>query len=437
MPSLFDNSESPASGTRDGNAPLSVSEITRRIKDLLESRFGFVRVRGEISGLRIQSSGHAYFTLKDASAQLPAVVWARVRRQLKIQLKDGLQIVAEGRIEVYEPHGKYQFSIQSAREEGLGQLQEAFEKLKRKLAAEGIFDESLKRELPTFPQKIAFVTSPTGAAIRDFISILKRNAWRGRLFVVPARVQGEGAAEQIVRGIGLANSLRELDLLVVGRGGGSLEDLWCFNEEIVARAVRASRVPVISAVGHQIDFTLSDFAADKRAETPSAAAELISFACAEIASRFESAAESLEELTERALRERAQSVDLLESKLARHSPQNRLALARERVAGTARRLENALTIALARSREQVAHANFALEKLSPTHRVRLAKLHLEQLASRLAASGIDSTLRRGFAVARDAGTGKILDSARKIGFGQLVELQFSDGKTRVEGRDLN
>lgn len=437
MPFFFENSDFADAGTRDADAPQSVSELTQKIRALLVKNFSAIRVRGEISGLRRQSSGHAYFSLKDANAQIPCVIWAGTLRALKTPLRDGMQIVAAGTLDVFPPHGKYQLIIKHFRDEGLGRLQEAFEKLKRKLAAEGIFDESLKHALPAFPQKIAFVTSPTGAAIRDFISILKRNAWRGRLFVVPATVQGKGSAEQIVRGIELANSLRELDLLVVGRGGGSLEDLWCFNEEIVARAVRASRVPVISAVGHQIDFTLSDFAADKRAETPSAAAELISVAYSEIANRYENAAGALEDFAERALRERAQRIDLLESKLAQFSPQNRLKLAREQLAGTALRLENALATAIARSREKLAHANFALEKSSPTHRVQLAKLHLAQLTSRLAASGIDSTLRRGFAVARDAETGKILDSARKIEFGQLVELQFSDGKTRVEGRDLN
>jgi len=307
---------------------------------------------------------------------------------LGTRLREGMQLVVFGEISVYEPRGNYQIIVRTFQEEGVGRLQEAFEKLRRRLEAEGLFDKNRKRPLPAFPRTIAFVTSPTGAAIRDFISILV-----GRLLVVPAKVQGEGAAEEIVRGIALANSVRGLELLVVGRGGGSLEDLWCFNEEIVARAVRASRVPVISAVGHEIDFTLSDFAADLRAETPSAAAEYISSARMEITERFDRAAESLEESAERALRERAQSVDLLESKLARHSPAAHLRLVREQLAGTASRLESSTATLFSRAREKISHAAFALKLRDPEHAIRLARLRLSQLESRLSASGLESRVR--------------------------------------------
>lgn len=419
------------------DAPLSVTDFTRRIKALVEGAFAGVWIRGEVSNLRVQSSGHAYFTLKDAGAQLSAVAFRGTLARAGTRLREGMQLVVFGEISVYEPRGNYQIIVRTFQEEGVGRLQEAFEKLRRRLEAEGLFDKNRKRPLPAFPRTIAFVTSPTGAAIRDFISILRRRGWVGRLLVVPAKVQGEGAAEEIVRGIALANSVRGLELLVVGRGGGSLEDLWCFNEEIVARAVRASRVPVISAVGHEIDFTLSDFAADLRAETPSAAAEYISSARMEIAERFDRAAESLEESAERALRERAQRVDLLESKLARHSPAAHLRLVRERLAGTASRLESSVATQFSRAREKISHAAFALKLRDPEHAVRLARLRLSQLASRLSASGLESTLKRGFAVARDATTGKIIDRARNVAFGQLVELEFSDGRTRVEGRDLN
>ena len=419
------------------DAPLSVTDFTRRIKALVEGAFAGVWIRGEVSNLRVQSSGHAYFTLKDAGAQLSAVAFRGTLARAGTRLREGMQLVVFGEISVYEPRGNYQIIVRTFQEEGVGRLQEAFEKLRRRLEAEGLFDKNRKRPLPAFPRTIAFVTSPTGAAIRDFISILRRRGWVGRLLVVPAKVQGEGAAEEIVRGIALANSVRGLELLVVGRGGGSLEDLWCFNEEIVARAVRASRVPVISAVGHEIDFTLSDFAADLRAETPSAAAEYISSARMEIAERFDRAAESLEDSAERALRERAQCVDLLESKLARHSPAAHLRLVREQLAGTASRLESSTATQFSRAREKISHAAFALKLRDPEHAVRLARLRLSQLESRLSASGLESTLKRGFAVARDATTGKIIDRARNVAFGQLVELEFSDGRTRVEGRDLN
>lgn len=424
-------------GTSPDDAPFTVTEFTRRIKALVENTFGGVWIRGEVSNLRIQSSGHAYFTLKDAGAQLAAVAFRGTLARAGTRLREGMQIVVFGQISIYEPRGNYQIIVRTFQEEGIGRLQEAFEKLRRKLEAEGLFDKSLKRALPTLPRTIAFVTSPTGAAIRDFISILRRRDWVGRLIVIPAKVQGTGAAEEIVRGIAQANAIRNLELLVVGRGGGSLEDLWCFNEEIVARAVRASRVPVISAVGHEIDFTLSDFASDLRAETPSAAAEFISSARLEITDRFENASAQLDDLAERTMQNFSQKLDLLESKLALHSPLSHLRLVRERLARTASRIDSAITFQFARSREKISRTGFSLEKQNPEHRVRLARLHLGQLATRLRASGLESTLKRGFAVARDASTGKIIDRSRDVGFGQLVELEFSDGRTRVEGRDLN
>lgn len=433
---FFEENEMVAGAAQD-DKPFSVTEFTHRIKALVEGAFAGVWIRGEVSNLRIQSSGHAYFTLKDAGAQLSAVAFRGTLARVGTRLREGMQIVVFGQISVYEPRGNYQIIVRTFQEEGVGRLQEAFEKLRRKLEAEGLFDKALKRELPAFPRTIAFVTSPTGAAIRDFISILRRRDWVGRLIVIPAKVQGIGAAEEIVSGIESANRIADLDLLVVGRGGGSLEDLWCFNEEIVARAVRASHVPVISAVGHEIDFTLSDFASDLRAETPSAAAEYISSGRMEIVDRFEAAAGALEDLTERALQDFSQQVDLLESKLARHSPLNQLQLLRERLTGTSARIDSALSSRFVRIREKLARVGFALEKQNPEHRVRLARLHLEQLKTRLAASGLESTLKRGFAVARDAKTGKIIDRSRAVGFGQLVELQFADGRTRVEGRDLN
>lgn len=424
-------------GTPQDDAPFTVTEFTRRIKALVENTFGGVWIRGEVSNLRIQSSGHAYFTLKDSGAQLAAVAFRGTLARAGTRLREGMQIVVFGQISIYEPRGNYQIIVRTFQEEGIGRLQEAFERLRRKLEAEGLFDKSLKRALPTLPRTIAFVTSPTGAAIRDFISILRRRDWVGRLIVIPAKVQGTGAAEEIVRGIAQANAIRDLELLVVGRGGGSLEDLWCFNEEIVARAVRASRVPVISAVGHEIDFTLSDFAADLRAETPSAAAEFISSARLEIADRFENASALLNDLTERAIQNFSQKLDLLESKLARHSPLSHLRLVRERLVGIASRIDSAITFQFTRSREKISRIGFSLEKQNPEHRVRLARLHLGQLATRLRTSGLESTLKRGFAVARDASTGKIIDRSCDVGFGQLVELEFSDGRTRVEGRDLN
>jgi exodeoxyribonuclease VII large subunit len=255
---------------------MSVSELTLAIKGTLEKRFSGAWVSGEVSDVARPHSGHIYFTLKDESAQIKAIVWRSVAERLKFDLDDGLEIVCRGDIDVYPARGAYQFIVRQAEPLGLGALQLAYRKLYEKLAAEGLFDPRRKRPLPRFPRRIAIVTSPSGAAIRDFLEVLRRR-WQGvEVLIIPARVQGEGAAAEIARGIAAANRLSPApDLLVVARGGGSLEDMWCFNEEPVVRAIHASRIPVVSAVGHEIDVTLADLVADVRAATPTEAAERI------------------------------------------------------------------------------------------------------------------------------------------------------------------
>ncbi|MGN0834451.1 MAG: exodeoxyribonuclease VII large subunit [Candidatus Spyradosoma sp.] len=437
MPDFFEDADSAAAvPARSREEPLTVSELTAHIRARLETEFADVRLRGEVSGLRVQSSGHAYFTLKDAGAQISAVVWRTTLARSKTRLRDGMQLVAHGKISVWPPRGNYQLVVTSFSEEGEGRLLAEYEALRRRLEAEGLFDKARKREIPRLARAVAFVTSPTGAAIRDFISIMRRRDWAGTLYVVPAKVQGAGAAEEIVRGIRLAEKIRGLDVIVVGRGGGSIEDLWCFNEEIVARAVRASRVPVISAVGHEIDFTLSDFAADLRAETPSAAAEHISSGRLDAVERARDAAERLEGVASAALEDFSQRLDMLEMRLERRSPHAYLALMRERADALGRRFASAADAAASGLRDRLEKARFRLERNFPGARVELAKVRLGQLAARLSASGLDATLKRGFAVARDAATGEYLDSARAISLGREVVLRFGDGETRVEGRDL-
>jgi exodeoxyribonuclease VII large subunit len=255
---------------------LSVSELTGQIKGALEGRFSSVWVSGEISNFSRPSSGHCYLTLKDDGAQIRAVIWRNTARAARCELHDGLEVICQGYLDVYPPRGSYQLVIQKIEPKGLGALEQALRRLRDKLAAEGLFDPARKRPLPRFPRRIAFVTSPTGAAVRDFLEVLRRR-WRDvHVLIVPVRVQGDGAAAEIAAGIELVNRMKDqVDVLVVGRGGGSLEDLWAFNEEIVCRAIYASRIPVISAVGHEIDVTLSDLVADVRALTPSEAAERV------------------------------------------------------------------------------------------------------------------------------------------------------------------
>ena len=252
----------------------SVSHITRIIKSLLEENIPAIWVEGEISNFKPHYSGHLYFTLKDPDAQISAVVWKSRTSNLTFDPEDGMLVQAYGMIRLYEKSGRYQLDIIRMQPAGIGKLQLAFEQLKQKLDAEGLFDPSIKKGIPFFPEKIGIVTSATGAAIKDITNVIRRRAPHVQLIVRNAKVQGTGAAEDIANGIREFNQYGDVDLLIVGRGGGSYEDLWAFNEEVVARAIHESAVPVISAVGHEIDFTISDFVADLRAPTPSAAAEL-------------------------------------------------------------------------------------------------------------------------------------------------------------------
>jgi len=253
----------------------SVSSLTHEIKTLLETSFPRLWVEGEISNFKAHSSGHLYFTLKDENAQIRCAMWRFKAGELLFRLEDGLKVVAEADLQVYEKSGSYQLIIQQMQPAGIGALQLAFEQLKKRLQAEGLFDEAHKKVLPEFPERIGVITSPTGAAVRDIISVIGRRFPAAQIILYPVRVQGEGAAEEISKAIQDFNEYREIDVLIVGRGGGSLEDLWAFNEEKVARAIYASKIPVISAVGHEVDFSISDFVADRRAATPSAAAEMV------------------------------------------------------------------------------------------------------------------------------------------------------------------
>ncbi|HEY1849149.1 MAG TPA: exodeoxyribonuclease VII large subunit, partial [Opitutaceae bacterium] len=239
---------------------MTVTEFTRRVKSVIEGAMGACWVRGEVSNLRVQASGHAYFSLKDAGAQLSAVLFRAQGARQSVRLADGLQVIAFGEVGVYEPRGQYQLVVRTLVDDGVGALQRKFEELKRRLSDEGLFEPSRKRPVPPMPAIVGFLTSPTGAAAQDFVRILIRRDWRGRVVILPSKVQGEGAAEEMARMLGTAASLGIFDLIVVGRGGGSMEDLWAFNEEVLVRAVAACPVPVVSAVGHEIDFTLCDFA---------------------------------------------------------------------------------------------------------------------------------------------------------------------------------
>jgi len=265
---------------------LTVSELTHRIQARLEEGFPDLWVEGEVSNLRIPSSGHVYFTLKDAQAQIRAVLFRSQAQRLRFDLGEGLQVLARGRLTLYAPRGEYQVVVDYVEPRGLGALQIRFEQLKEKLAQEGLFAESKKRPLPTLPRRIGIVTSLTGAALQDMLTVIRRRCPIVGVVVYPVPVQGDTAAPLISKGIRTLGASGLVDVLIVGRGGGTWEDLWCFNEEEVVRAVAESAVPVVSAIGHEIDFTLTDFAADHRAPTPSAAAEVVTPHLEELASRL-------------------------------------------------------------------------------------------------------------------------------------------------------
>lgn len=254
---------------------LSVTETTRQIKNLVEGNFPYTWVVGEISNCTIASSGHVYLTLKDDAAQLRGVIWKRTASRLKFQIEDGMEVVAAGPVEVYQARGTYQLNIEQILPQGVGALELAFRQMQEKLAAEGLFDADHKQPIPQFPRKIALVTSPTSAAVRDMLQVITRRWNAVDLVIVPVAVQGEGAAEQIAAGIKAAEKIPHVDTIITGRGGGSLEDLWAFNEEVVARAIFECPIPIISAVGHEIDISIADLVADRRALTPSEAAELV------------------------------------------------------------------------------------------------------------------------------------------------------------------
>jgi exodeoxyribonuclease VII large subunit len=253
----------------------TISELTRKIKTILEGAFPEIWVEGEISNFKHHSSGHMYFSLKDENSVLSAVLFKNVNKDFKFELKNGIQVICFGRISLYEPRGQYQLYVTKIEPKGIGALQLAFEQLKKRLTQEGLFDQKYKQPIPYLPKAIGVVTSPTGAAIRDILHVLNRRFTNLEIILNPVKVQGEGAAQGIAQAIDEFNQFGKVDVLIVGRGGGSLEDLWAFNEEIVARAIFRSRIPVISAVGHEIDYTIADFVADLRAPTPSVAAEQV------------------------------------------------------------------------------------------------------------------------------------------------------------------
>jgi len=414
----------------DAGRVQTVTEFTRRVKELLKGGLRPGWIRGEVSNLRAQASGHVYFSLKDAGAQLACVLFRGDATRQAVKLRDGLQVVAYGEVDVYEARGQYQFIVRALVDDGAGRLQQELERLKQQLAAEGLFAPANKVALPLRPRTVGFITSPTGAAVQDFIRILSRRGWTGRLVVLPARVQGEGAAAEMVALLGWAQRSGLFDLLVIGRGGGSIEDLWAFNEEPLVRAVAACTVPVISAVGHEIDFTLCDFAADVRAETPSAAAELISSNYLAIVERVTRARATLADRLDRTIGEGRERLDHARSRLRLLSPAAAIEQNHLRLDDLRNRLGSALRASTQLRREALRAARARLLATSPEKRVQLESHRLLALFKRLESASPRSVLQRGYAIVRDE-QGRPVARAKATKPGQPLVTEFHDGQVRV------
>jgi exodeoxyribonuclease VII large subunit len=411
--------------------PLSVSALTAQIKEILEDQVGEVSVAGEISNLRHQSSGHYYFTLKDEGSQIPCALFKGSALRLAVQPKDGLKVVAEGEVSVYAPRGAYQLIVRNLEPAGKGDLHQRFEELKRKLEAEGLFAEERKRDVPEFVERVALVTSPTGAAVRDAIHVLQRRCPRIRITVFGVKVQGEGAAEEVADAIGEIGRRKLADVVLVVRGGGSLEDLWAFNEEVVARAVAASSVPVISGVGHETDFTICDFVADVRAPTPSAAAEIVSRPDEDWREEVRGWGERLQEATIDFLSENKRRLADLAGSYVFREPGKMVEMSSQRVDEMAVQLMRGLESGW-RYRKQYAEGLLGRwSGLQPERRLRELSLRVRAAMDRLRAMGPEETLKRGYALVQSL-DGKLVrkvDSARKLG--DLV-VRFADGKIGVK-----
>lgn len=369
-----------------------VSELTENIKSLLEESFPFIWISGEISNFKVPSSGHCYLTLKDPFAQIQAVMFRGQARALKFKPEDGLSIIGLGRLSVYTPRGSYQLILEYMEPKGLGGLHVAFDQLKRRLAAEGLFDDQRKKRLPVLPRQVSIVTSPTGAALRDFINVAHRRFANLPIEVVPVQVQGELAPAQIVRAIELLNARGRTDVIVLARGGGSIEDLWAFNDEHVARAVAASDIPIVSAVGHETDFTIADFVSDLRAPTPSAAAEIIVPAKSELDQHITKVNLRLYQSIKSTLRLLNNLHNGFASRMIH--PRRRLQDMRLRLDDVANRLGIHIAQVLARRSERLAGHTKALGHVSPA---RAVAVYRDRVADRQRAlsAGMHSAIREG------------------------------------------
>jgi len=437
----------------------SVKELTEEIRQLLADKFDLIWVEGEISNFRIPMSGHYYMVLKDETAQIRAVMFRPKVRLLKFKPQDGMKVIAQGKVDIYAPRGEYQLVLDYLEPLGVGALALAFEQTKKKLAEQGLFDQAKKRPIPFLPQKVAVVTSPTGAAVRDFLKIIQRRFANLEIIIVPARVQGEEAVWDLIEALKIVNEKLDVDVVVLTRGGGSLEDLWPFNREELAHAIRACRVPVVSAVGHEIDTTIADLAADLRAPTPSAAAEILVVEKEQIKGRVkESRTRMFNAVTSRIVRER-ERLERLTSRIK--DPRRAMAENWQRLDELAGRLERAIRQKIAAFNQRLASEERALMFASPMKKLQLMREQLSVLTRSLI-KGISrlleqknselaklygrlndlsplGVLERGYSITRKISSGEILTCSTQVDRGELVEIILFRGELeckvqRIEGQ---
>jgi exodeoxyribonuclease VII large subunit len=386
---------------------LSVTELTRQIKGVLEKGFSNVWIQGEISNFKLHSSGHLYFTLKDDQSQISAVMWRSRAAQLMFRPNDGMKVLIRGNITVYEPRGNYQIDCYQIQPLGKGELQIAFEQLKQKLYDEGLFSEDFKKPLPEYPRSIGIVTSPTGAAIRDMISVLRRRFPAIEIILVPVKVQGIGASEEIADAIALLNEQNLVNVMIVGRGGGSLEDLWAFNEEVVARAIFSSKIPVISAVGHEIDFSISDFVSDLRAPTPSAAAELVVKDKNDVVELIRNFCYTMSNSMNNSIDSYRQTIAHLTQSYSFNKPHDMLRQRSQLIDDLHRRLEQNLV-----------------------HNFKIAKYQSNSLSTRINSLNPKLVLKRGYAIIRQEHG--IISTLKEIKTARPALIEFQDGIADVQ-----
>lgn len=441
----------PASQSRQQQI-FTVTRLNSAVRMILEQDLGLVWLTGELSNLAMPSSGHWYFSLKDMSAQVRCAMFKGNNRRVPFRPQDGMQVLVQARVSLYEPRGDYQLIIESMQPAGDGMLALRFEELKRRLGAEGLFDEGRKRPLPREPRAVGLVTSATGAALHDMLTVLERRAPDLPVFIYPTQVQGSAATAQIVSAIMLANRRAEVDVLIVGRGGGSLEDLWCFNEEAVARAIAGSAIPVVSAVGHEVDVTISDFAADLRAPTPSAAAELVAPDRRTRAQRLVHLRQRLIQAMNRHQVAARHGFVLLQKRLDHQDPKRRLEQQSQRLDELDRRLQQHLRDRLHQGERRLAGLAMRLQARSPEKRLAIGKrrhqlaeerLHaliakrqdlarhrLAMLGARLDGISPLATLGRGYAIVRTP-FGEVIRRASQVNAGQTLITTLAEGALRV------